>query len=360
MAVVESAWTPAPGRFLFRIANRRGLGHLMRGLNIAREIKLLRPDAEILFLVRVAPPAELWNAAFCYRVEHEAAGYMDWPEAVRSFRPDVVVYDTMLPKDGEWEGEPGGLRRAYIMRKWKDELQSEVFGHPLLRRVDAAIVPHTAVEFGHELPEWLRARTSFVGPIVRLPDPAIQEEMKRKYGVTPGAFLLTSTVGGGGFEAQADAFFRTVLAVHRRIAPLLPRLRHVVVKGPNYAKPLEAGPGMTVIDTEPQLVNLLAASELVIAEGGYNTVNEVRITRSPALFLPSSRGKDDQVHRVRELEGRGLARVFAEPADPDAVARAVLELATGDALAEMRRRYQGEGVEIGNRRAAETIVGLAR
>jgi len=349
----------AQKRFLFRVSNRRGLGHLMRGLNIARELREIRPGCEILFLVRTAPPAELWNANFGYRVEGESAGFADWPEALRTFRPDVVVYDTMLPSAGEWQAEPAGLRRAYIMRKWKDEIQGEVFSHPLLRIVDAAIVPHTAREFRHDLPEWLSQRTIFVGPIVRRPEPAIQREIRSKYRAGPDDFLLTSTVGGGGFEAQADTFFRTVMAVHELIAPRLPRLRHVVVKGPNYSKPLAAVPGTTVVEAEPQMINLLAASDLVIAEGGYNTVNELRVSGTPALFLPSSRGKDDQEQRVRELEALGLARVFAEPADPAAVAAAVLELAQGGGLAEMRRRYEGDCVQTGNRRAAEVILGLA-
>ncbi len=148
-------------------------------------------------------------------------------------------------------------------------------------------------------------------------------------------------------------------AVHRRIAGALPRLRHIVVKGPNYGKPLEALPGMSVVDTEPQLVDLLAASDLVIAEGGYNTVNEIRVTRTPAIFLPSSRGKDDQEERVRELERRGLGRVFAEPADAHGVAEAILALVAGGGLAQIRERYREDRVDAGNRRAAETLLSLA-
>jgi predicted glycosyltransferase len=347
------------GRFLFRIPNRRGLGHLMRGLNIARELRGLAPSADIRFHVRAVPPAELWNMDFSYEVEPADAGPEAWAQALAAYAPAVALYDTLLPKAGEWEGEPEGFRRAYIMRKWKDDKQAEVFEHPLLRRMDAVIVPHTPEEFGAELPGWLVARTVFVGPIVRLADPAAQERLKARYGVAPGDFLLTSSVGGGGFAEQADAFFRTVGAVHRAIGPSLPRLRHVVVKGPNYGKPLEALPGMTVVDTEPQLVDLLAASDLVIAEGGYNTVNEIRATRTPAIFLPSSRGKDDQEGRVRDLEARGLGRVFAEPADAAGVAEAILALVRGDGLAEIRRRYREDRVDVGNRRAAETILGLA-
>ncbi len=146
------------GRFLFRIPNRRGLGHLMRGLNIARELRVLAPAAEVRFHVRAAPPAELWNTDFSYEAEPADAGPGAWAQALAAYGPDVALYDTLLPKAGEWECEPEGFRRAYIMRKWKDDKQAEVFEHPLLRRMDAVIVPHTPEEFGAELPGWLARR----------------------------------------------------------------------------------------------------------------------------------------------------------------------------------------------------------
>lgn len=345
------------GRFLFRIPNRRGLGHLMRGLNISRELVRLRPGARILFYVRTPPPAVLWDSRFEYRVEGEAEGYRDWAEATRSFAADVVIYDTTLPD--EWEQEYGQAGRAYILRKWREERQDEVLAHPLLRHMDAVIVPHTPEEWDLAPPAWLRSRLSFVGPIVRLPEAAAQQRLRARYALRAGDFVLTSTCGGGGFEAQADRFFRTVWQVHAALAAVLPELRHIVVKGPNYAKALAPPPGVLLVDTEPDMINLLAISDLVIAEGGYNTVNEIRASATPAVFLPSARGKDDQEERVLELERRGLARVFREREQGQAPA-GVLELCAGAGrLAAMRRRYAAERLEFGNRRAAERIAELA-
>lgn len=348
---------PTGGRFLFRIPNRRGLGHLMRGINISRELLRLRPGARILFYVRTPPSPELWDARFEFRVEGESEGYGDWPAATCSFAADVVVYDTTLPD--EWEHEYGQAGRAYILRKWREERQAEVFGHPLLRRMDAVIVPHAAEECAWSPPGWLTQRMSYVGPIVRLPDAAAQERLRMKYALRPGDFLLTSTCGGGGFEAQAGRFFRTVWQVHAALAGEVRHLRHVVVKGPHYGKPLEPPPGVVLVDTEPDMINLLAISDLVLAEGGYNTVNEIRASGTPAVFLPSARGKDDQEARVLELERRGLARVYRESEHGQAAA-GVLELCVGAGrLAAMRRRYLSERLEVGNGRAAERIADLA-
>ena len=345
-------------RFLFQVRNRRGLGHMMRGLNIARELRALDPAAEILFYLRTPPSAGFWNTDFRYVVERDPDGLASWPEVLQQFGPDVVVYDTMLPKDASAEPLAESARYVYIMRKCLAEKQRQVFANPFLDRMAAILVPHVPEQFGYALPERIRDRTAYVGPIVRLPEAQTQSALRAKYGIGDGDFVLTSTVGGGGFEAQADVFFDTVFEVHRRIAGRLPHLRHLVIQGPNYAKTLAPLPGMTVIAFEPEMVNLLAASDLVIAEGGYNTVNEIRVTRTPAIFLPSVRGNDDQEERVRALAQRGLGFVFA-PGAAAAIAEQVLDLAASPAtLAAIRRRYGEDRAVLGNRAAAQRILDL--
>lgn len=332
---------------------------MMRGLNIARAMRKRDAAAEILFYMRTPPAEGFWSGDFRYAVERDPDTLASWPQVLRDFAPQIVVYDTMLPKDPAGEPLAAGARYAYIMRKCLPDKQRQVFGHPFLERMAAIIVPHVPEQFGYELPAAIQARTRFVGPIVRLPDGDTQLALRRKYGIESGDFLLTSTVGGGGFAEQADIFFSTVLDVHRRVAPCLPRLRHLVIQGPNYAKTLEPLPGMTVVAFEPEMVNLLAASDLVIAEGGYNTVSEIRVTRTPAIFLPSVRGNDDQLERVEALARRGLGRVFAPDAAP-AIAQAVLDLALHpQELARVREHYRQDTMELGNDAAAQILLELA-
>ena len=301
--------SPGP-RFLFQIRNRRGLGHMMRGLNIAREIRALNPAAQVMFYLHTAPSEELWPEEFGYVVESDPESLALWPETLRSFAPQVVIYDTILPKDPEPVMD--STRYAYIMRKCQQDKQMEVFRNAFLDRVSAILVPHTREEFGYALPSAIAHKTAFIGPIARTPDAQVQRYLRDKYGIRPGDFLLTSTAGGGGFTEQAETFFEKVLAVHRHLHGTLPRLRHLAILGPNFAGALPAAEGMTVIEVEPQMIDLLAISDLVIAEGGYNTVSEIRITKTPAVFLPSIRGKDDQEERVRVLEWMGLAYVLSD------------------------------------------------
>lgn len=345
-------------RVLFQARNRRGLGHMMRGLNIARALRALDSGVEVLFYLRTSPPEGFWSADFRHVVESDPASLAHWPDVLRGFAPQVVVYDTMLPKDALAEPLAARARYVYIMRKCQEEKQRQVFAHPFLDYIDAILVPHVPEQFGYELPAAIRSRTAFVGPIVRLPEPAAQQRLRQKYGVRPGEFVLTSTVGGGGFETQADTFFATVFEVHCRIAGEIPNLRHLVIQGPNYGKALAPLPGMEVIPFEPEMVNLLAISDLVIAEGGYNTVNEIRVTKTPAIFLPSERGNDDQEERVRALADRGLGFSFA-PQAAAAVAQQVLALVRSPAvLGEIRQRYGADQVDLGNEAAARRIMEL--
>jgi UDP-N-acetylglucosamine:LPS N-acetylglucosamine transferase len=342
-------------RILFQSHNRRGLGHLMRALNLAREIRALEPGADILVHAR-NPSARSFCAphAECV-VEDASTGARGWRETARAFAPDVVVYDTMLPKA---PADEPLARRAYVMRKCVPERQQEIFADPFLATVDVALIPHSPAEFGYELPPALAPRCVFTGPIVRAPDPTLHDALRRRHGLEPGRFTLLSTAGGGGFAATAGPFFDAVWTAHARVAERHPDLRHVVVLGPHRDAAPAPLPGMSVVQAEPELVTLFTLADLVVSEGGYNSVNEIRLTKTPAVFVPGTRRYDDQRERVDELAALGLA-VVAD-GTPGAVAARIADVAAApEALRAMRERYAADRVDAGNRRAAAAILGVA-
>lgn len=345
-------------RILFHVHNRRGLGHLMRSLNIARELVRHAPLTEIVIYARSQPPPGLCPPAMHLVVHDPDRPETAWATVRRASAPQVIVYDTMLPDDAQEIGAPWA-RAVYIMRKSRPDRQATILASAGLAAIDLIIIPHAADELDGPLPPAIAARSHPVGPIIRPPDPVVQRRLRGQYGIEPGALVVTSTVGGGGFQQQADAFFATIDQIHRRLCAAVPRLRHIVIQGPNYARELPGRPGMTVVSHESDLINLLAISDLVIAEGGYNTVNEVRLVKVPAVFLPSDRRYDDQEARVRALERRGLGLVLSN-LPPDDVAQRVVDLCVDpDALATIRQRYAADRLITGNCRAAELILGLA-
>lgn len=342
-------------RVLFHCHNRRGLGHLMRAVNLAREIRALEPGAEIVVHARNASARSFCAPHAECVVEDAERGARTWRDTARAFVPDVVVYDTMLPKDPA--GEPHA-RRAYVMRKCVPERQQEIFADPFLATVDVALVPHSAAEFGYEVPAALAPRCVFTGPIVRAPDPSLHDALRRRHALEPDRFTLVSTAGGGGFAATAGPFFDAVWTAHARIAERHPDLRHVVVLGPHRDAAPAPLQGMSVVQAEPELVTLFTLADLVVSEGGYNSVNEIRLTKTPAVFVPGTRRYDDQRERVEELAALGLA-VVADGAPGDVAARIAGVAGAPEALRAMRDRYATDRVEAGNRRAAAAILGLA-
>jgi predicted glycosyltransferase len=344
--------------YLFQVRNRRGMGHLMRALNIAAALRQADPMSRIALHGRSAPPAGLCPGDVEVIVENIDNDASSWEATLCREQPDVVIYDTLLPS-GE-EPLAAHTRLAYVMRKCLPEQQAAVYSHPLLPRMSAILIPHLASHFDSVPPPAAAAACRFVGPIVRRARPELAPQLRLRHGVDRDDFLLVSTVGGGGFGPQADRFFEIVMQAHGKVHLALPRLRHLVVLGPNYANEIAPRRGLRVIRFEPELVSLLALADLVVAEGGYNTVNELLTTSTPAIFMPSVRGKDDQFERVLALSELGRARVI-DPRNPDAadrLAHALTELYSDPAALHRMRQRAAPAADFGNDLAAEHLVAL--
>ena len=353
--VLSPASTSGP-RVLFQSRNRRGLGHLMRGLNLAREVLDLAPAAQVTMHTRNESAPAFCPAGIDCVVEDAAMPDTGWAEVLARVAPDVVVYDTMLPTDDDLL--PAATRVCYVMRRCRPQRQAEVFASPFLReRVDAVVVPHTAAEFGYPMPAGLTGRARFAGLIARRPDPAVQARLRAAYDLDDASFVLVSTGGAGGFAHSAQPFFAAVAAVQHALAEHV-GLRHVVVLGPHFRGAVPDLSGAVVVESEPALVDLFAVADLVVAEGGYNSVSELRLVKTPAVFLPGMRALDDQEERVSALARLGLA-VVLDGAAPATVAREVAALVQApDRLAQMRSRYRHDCAPIGNRTAAAHLLGL--
>lgn len=344
-------------RILFQTYSRRGLGHLRRGLNVAQELRRLSPTAEILFYTRGEPPRGFTKPAVRFCCESIADPSSRWSDVMRSFSPHVVIFDTMLPKD--WDPSMYvNTRTVYIMRKCQRETHEQLLRDPFLVFVDAIIVPHSQHEFGMKMPTLVRSKTTFVGNIVSSPCRATRACLQAKYSLTDGVLLLVSTPGGGGFQQQADTFFDIVFGVHLRLARSPLEFRHIVVQGPRYTRRLRALAGMTIVDEEPGLVSLIDLADLVISAGGYNTVNEIRALKTPAVFLPSARSHDDQEERVANLTEAGLALSFPDLRRDALIDRIASACQSPETRRAMRERYAGDTMKTGNRAAARQILGL--
>jgi UDP:flavonoid glycosyltransferase YjiC (YdhE family) len=331
---------------IFRCPGKRGLGHLVRALNIAHA--LADHDAAIRSVIytRGSAAVDLVGDSFPLVIEPDLETLSGWPGVVAQEHPDVVVDDTQLPDDVL---PPGGehAKRVYVMRRSREDRHASVVDTPAVRASDLLLIPHDAEEFGYELDDHMQARAVFTGPIIRRPPAEAVARVRDRY---TAQFLLVSTAGGGGFAETADRLFALALAAETELRSRLPGLVHVVVRGPNYRGEIPAADGRVVVDFEPEMTALLAAADLVVAEGGYNTVNEIRLVGTPTAFVPGERRWDDQERRVAELAKAGCAAVVED-------ASGVVALAVdGERCAAMRRALLAARPTPGNELAAEAII----
>ncbi len=345
-----------PPRVLFHSPSRRGLGHVMRGANLARAVARADPAAAVLLHVANAAAGAMCGDDIPW-VASDPAEAGTWPALLAAFRPSLVVFDTILP--GRWADDT--TPRAFVWRHSVPARHRETLADARLAALRVILVPHTPDEFGYDLPESVKARAVFTGPIVRTTDAAGQARVRQRYGLAEGDTIVTSTLGGGGFDDSAGWLLDVVLAAHDELSTRVARLRHIVVRGPLSARAQpEPRPGLTVVDADPDLVHLLALSTLVVAEAGYNTVQEIQQVKVPALLVPGERRYDDQAGRARALETQGLGRVVGRESKAAAIA-ALIGLA-GDpvALAAMRERSRAHTLDSGNTRAALALLEAAR
>ena len=346
--------TGAP-RLLFHSASRRGLGHVMRGANLARAVLAADPSASVLLHVAHAAAGPACGEVPWVAGDHTAP--QAWQRLVDGFRPTLVVFDTMLPGDWATDTTP----RAFVWRASVDARHAATLASPALTAMRALIVPHAPEEFGRALPPPLAARATFTGPIVRTTDAAGQARVRARYGLATDDVVITSTVGGGGFDDSAAWLLDLVFRAHTRWQATVPRLRHLVVRGPLASGTTATPPsGLTLIDADFDLVHLFAISTLVVAEAGYNTISELRHVRVPALIAPGARTYDDQTARARTLEALGVARVV-DRHDPAGALETLAALPDdGAALAAMRAAADAAPFEPGNARAAHALLDAAR
>jgi predicted glycosyltransferase len=331
---------------IFRCPGKRGLGHLVRALNIAHALRDRDDSIRCVIYTRGGAATGLVGDAFPLVIERDPDALSLWPGLVAKEQPDAIVDDTQLPDDVL---PPGGerARRVYVMRRSREDRHASVTDHAAVRASDLLLIPHDRHEFGYELDEQLGSRAVFTGPIIRRPSAESIARVRSRYNV---GFLLVSTAGGGGFAETADHLFAVALAAEAALRPVLPGLVHVVVRGPNYHGDIAPAAGRMVLDFEPEMTALLAAADLVVAEGGYNTVNEIRLVGTPTVFVPGERRWDDQERRVAELADAGLGVVADDAAT-------IVDLALDeDRRTLIRHALTAARPAPGNELAAEAII----
>lgn len=174
---------------------------------------------------------------------------------------------------------------------------------------DPAVYPTAEV---YDFPREVRAKTIYTGYLDPFRSSASRLAM-RAVDADHRQVVLCS-VGGG-----QDGF---ALAQDFAAAAMPPQMRGLIVTGPLMPRECRealvqqiAGRGdIELVEGVCDLVPLLETADRVVAMAGYNTANEILASGRPALFVPRSTPRSEQLIRARRLEELGLASCLPDDA----------------------------------------------
>ena len=372
-------------RALF-VSSPIGLGHALRDIALAEELRRLVPDLEIDWLAQHpvtsaleargerVHPLSAALAGESRHIESEMGGEHD----LRVFRAwrnmdEILLANFMVfhdaTKDGEydlWVGDeawdvdyylhenpelkttpfawltdfvgwlpmppdPDG-REAMLTADYNAEMIEHIARFPRIR--DAALFvggPEDVVpdRFGPDLPyirEWTEANYSFPGYIEYVPTSSLadRDELRERFGLRPDERVVVATVGGTGVGAS---LLRRIIDSFPQAKQAIPGLRLIVIAGPRIDPAwLPAHEGVEVRGYVPRLYELLAACDLALVQGGMSTCMELVALQRPFLYFPLKGHFEQNRYVPLRLANYGVpegARVDFDDASPEHLAERI-------------------------------------
>jgi pimeloyl-ACP methyl ester carboxylesterase/predicted glycosyltransferase len=359
-----------------------GLGHARRDLAIADELRKLRPDLRVDWLVQ-HPVTELLarrgerihpaSASLASESQHlegectehdlhvfQAARRMDeimlsnfmvFSDLVDSEHYDLWVgdeawdVDYFLHENPELKRAPyvwltdfvgwlpmpdGGDREAALTADYNAEMIEQIRRLPRLR--DRALFvgnPDDVVpdSFGPGLPpiwDWVEQHYQFTGYVSGYDPPAAADQtaIRAELGYRPDEKVCLVTVGGSGVGAD---LLRRAVAAYPAAKQLVPGLRMIVVAGPRIdPATLPAHDGLELHGYVHDLYRQLAACDVAVVQGGLTTTMELTAAQRPFIYVPLRHHFEQNFHVRHRLTRYGAGRrLDYDDTGPDSLAQAI-------------------------------------
>jgi predicted glycosyltransferase len=305
--------------------------------------------------------------------------------ALDSFKPDLLLVDN-FPLGARKELVPTlkllreldvpavlGLRdivddSEVIRRRWMKERIYEVLEHDYHRILVYGVPEVFDVARAYDLPRAVAEKIRYCGYVTAGSSNLLEPANVRAELQLESPFAVATVGGGGDGLPLRSTFVRAVKS--------LENLSAVVVTGPLMSA-VDRGKIVALVGDDPCIIvkefiadlrSLLAAADVVVAMGGYNTTAELLALRRRALVMPRNwkfgeheRGTEAGVEWEQLLRARALQRAgIAEVLDPDGLDSQALAKHLVDALA-CGPRFSGSMFDVdGVRRVADNLLELAQ
>ncbi|ACL02282.1 Glycosyltransferase 28 domain protein [Desulfatibacillum aliphaticivorans] len=183
----------------------------------------------------------------------------------------------------------------------------------------------------YRIPSAISDKMLFTGYIPRnVPAPAAVKAMRKRFGCSNGEKLVVATTGGGGDGYSLLNCFLSMLERQKGKTSF----KSLLVTGPfmaekerdnvvSRAKKL----GVQAIQFHRSMEEVLAAADLVVSMGGYNTVCESLTLGRMSLIIPRETPRKEQLIRAQVLKERRLVDYIPEDSlCPEAMDSKIKEL----------------------------------
>ena len=187
----------------------------------------------------------------------------------------------------------------------------------------------------YRFPRAVAHKTHFCGYIRREAEPGSREEIRRRLQIREDERLVLVTPGGG---QDGDAVIENYLR-GLRDAPFGDEVKSLIVCGPEMPAPerarLEAqaaaDPRVIFYDFTGEMIEFIAAADVVVAMGGYNTICEILSQSKPAIIIPRFRPTEEQWLRADLLSSRGFFQtIHPDELTPERLIKGVAECLTSE------------------------------
>jgi UDP:flavonoid glycosyltransferase YjiC (YdhE family) len=349
---------------LFMTSNGTGLGHLTRGMAIARR---LEPGIEPAFftLSAAAPVVRGQGYLVEYMGSYDTPGagsHLEWSRRLQArlagllatLRPAVLVFDGAHPYPAAIRAmrEHPDVTTIWSRRPmWKAGRGRAMLA--LAPAFDLVLEPgELAGGIDSGLTAERRDEAVRLGPITLCDDSELlsRAEAERALGLDPGRVNALVSLGQG---PEVDAAVRRCLA---RLAPE-PELQVAALES-SISPRLELPEGVvTLRDTYP-VSRYLRAFDFAVSAAGYNAYHELIDHAVPTVFVAMPRELDDQAARARHADAVGVALACDGPGS-DRLEGLVERMLDPELRAAISARARGLGVANGATEAARLISRLA-
>ncbi len=359
-----------------------GLGNIRRMLEVARHLVESSPEVSVL-VVTGSPMLHAFRIP--RRVDYlklpclardtggqYGAKYLDLSltgtvklranlirSAVEDFVPDLLLVDKKpFGVEDElcaaFENLPTGQQRPKLVLLLRDILDSPESTAQIWRKrgyfdavatwYDQVLVVGSAQVFDmrreYDFPPMAGAKLRYCGYIARPPGRRTRAAVRKELGVVGDAPLLLVTPGGG--EDGLGLLQAMLAGLATLPAPQRPRTH--IVCGPELADEqcaaieAQAGQlnGVSVQRFCDDMMSLMAACDVAVSMGGYNTVCELLTLRRRAVVVPRCRPGLEQLIRAQRMAGLGLLRMVDPHGDPKRLSQTLLDAVLGELHAHSR------------------------